>query len=390
MTRLSKGFAVWLLGAAGLAVAAPEAAARGAPTAQNPIVIGWAPPDITGVYRTATEYFEASVRAANEAGIPTQLLTRTTATHTAFADQVAILEDMILRRVDVIAVAPTEVEAVRAVLRRANERDIPVMVVNLLEPIRDVRASYIGFDNQQAAMVTAYAIADYFGGPGVLGTGRHVAPQDGYIDLAFYRSLYDNLPAEERAAIRARGAIIEGIAGGFFSTMRLKGFDSVIRQFPGIEILGHPCAADWNRARAIACTEDMMRVHATNLDFIWGNSSEHGIGAMLAVEAAGRLARAEEAPSPGDRSIAIFSNGVTPESTARIAEGRMLAETTHGFVDWGWHGGALAVRMACRLEVPQIYDIRPRIAFRGNASDFFPSPRLPYLNWAQIRQDCRR
>lgn len=390
MNRTSKTLAAGLLGAATLA-AAPEAAAQAAAPAREPITIGWVPPDITGVFRTATEYFERAARHATEAGLPTQIVTRAPAAHTAFADQLTIVEDLIQRRVSVIAISPTEVEVVRPALRRANERGIPVVVVNLLEPIRDVRvAAYVGFDNGQAAMVSAFAVADYFGGPGVLGTGRRVEPQDGFVDLAFYQNLYRDLPAEERAQIRARGAIIEGIAGGFFSTARNNGFRSVIQQFPGIQLAGQPCAADWNRARATRCTEDLMQTNATNLDFIWASSNEMGIGAMLAADSAGRLARAEDPVTPGDRSIAIFSNGVTPESTARIAEGRIISETTHGFVDWGWHGGAIAVRVACGLEVPQVFDIRPRIAFRGNSTDFFPNPRLPDINWAEIRQNCRR
>ena len=142
---------------------------------QEPIVIGWAPPDITGVFRTATDFFEAAAESANEAGFNVQVISQSPATHLAFADQVAILEDYIERQVDVIAVSPIEVDVIIPVLQRANEAGIPIIVVNLLEPIEGVDvASYIGFDNTVAAEVTAYALVDYFGGPGVLGLGEMV------------------------------------------------------------------------------------------------------------------------------------------------------------------------------------------------------------------------
>ena len=107
-------------------------------------------------------------------------------------------------------------------------------------------------------MVSAYAVADYFGGPGVLGSGTKADVKAGdYLDLAFWKKTYTDLPEAERSKIKARGAIIEGIAGGFYSTARLNGFREVMKQFPGIEIVGNTCAADWNREKATRCTEDL-------------------------------------------------------------------------------------------------------------------------------------
>jgi ribose transport system substrate-binding protein len=299
---------------------------------------------------------------------------------------------MIQRQVDVIAISPIEVEVVKPAIAQANEAGIPVIIVNLLEPIPDVEvASYIGFDNTLAAKVTAYAVLDYFGGPGVLGTGDTVEtkPED-YLDLAFWENLYGNLSDEQKGAITARGAITEGVAGGFFSTARLNGFHEVLDQYPGIEITGNPCAADWNREKGTRCAEDFLQANPEGLDFIWAASNEMGLGAMLASEAAGRLETADQGPTVGDASVAVFTNDVTPESVDRIAEGKMIAETTHGFADWGWFGTAFAVRLACGLETDATFDIRPRIAWRDNARQFYPEPALPETNWDEIRSSCNK
>ncbi|MFQ3567508.1 MAG: sugar ABC transporter substrate-binding protein [Aggregatilineales bacterium] len=359
---------------------------------ERPIVIGWAPPDITGVFRTATDFFEAAAASANEAGFNVRVISQSPATHLAFADQVAILEDYIERRVDVIAVSPIEVDVIIPVLQRANEAGIPIIVVNLLEPIEGVEvASYIGFDNTVAAEVTAYAVVDYFGGPGVLGLGEMVEIEEGtFLDLEFWQDLYADMTEEERAEIVARGAIIEGVAGGFFSTARLTGFNNVISMFPNIEIVGEPCAADWNREKGVNCAEDILQANAV-LDFIWAASNEMGMGAMLAAEAAGRLEMAGEGAevTVGDATVAIFTNDVTPESVERISEGRMIAETTHGFADWGWFGTQFAVQLACGIEVPQTFDIRPRIAYLDNARLFYPEPALPEIDWEAIKAECQ-
>ena len=358
---------------------------------EKPIVIGWTPPDITGVFKTATNFFEAAAKDGNNHGFNIQVITQSPASHTAFADQVAIIEDYIQRGVDVIAISPIEVEVIKPALAKANAKGIPVIIVNLLEPIAGVDVtSYIGFDNTVGGEVSAYAVLDYFGGPGVLGTGRevNVAP-DQYLDLAFWEKLYKNLSPSERASIKAKGAIIEGIAGGFFSTARLNGFHKVIDQFPGIEIVGNPIAADWNREKGIKATEDILQANPSGLDFIWAASNEMGLGAMLTCESAGRLQTASESHVLGGKKVAVFTNDLTPESVARISEGKIIAETTHGFADWGWFGTEFAVEIACGIEVPKTFDIRPRTAYVKNASLFYPNPALPAIDWESIKKKSK-
>ena len=61
------------------------------------IVIGWAPPDITGVFKTATNFFEAAAQDGNKHGFNIQVITQSSASHTAFSDEVAIIEDYVER-----------------------------------------------------------------------------------------------------------------------------------------------------------------------------------------------------------------------------------------------------------------------------------------------------
>jgi len=341
---------VTLCAATALALSASIAAAH----EPVKVTIGWTPPDITGVFKTATDFFEKSAADAGKHGF--------------------------------------EVEVIKPVLAEANKAGIPVIVVNLLEPIEGVNvSSYIGFDNTVGAEVSAYAMLDYFGGPGVLGSGEKVdvAP-DQYLDLAFWEGLYKGLSDDQKAAIKARGAIIEGVAGGFFSTARVNGFHQVVDQYPRVEIVGNTCAADWNREKGTRCAEDFLQANPDGLDFIWAASNEMGLGAMLASDAAGRLETAQDGPSVGNNTVAIFTNDVTPESVDRIAEGKIIAETTHGFADWGWFGTAFAVQLACGESPPPTFDIRPRTAYQTNARQFYPDPALPAIDWDKIRADCKK
>ncbi len=359
----------------------------GAARWEEDIVIGWTPPDITGVFQTATDFFEAAAEEANAAGFSVEVLSRSPATHVDFADQLAILEDYVSLGVDVIAISPADTEAVKPGIQAANEAGIPVIMVNLLEEQEGIEvASYIGFDNTQAAMVSAYAVLDYYGGPGVLGAGEEVdvAP-DQFLDLEFWQNLYADV---DPSIIQANGVIIEGIAGTFFSQTRLDGFNSVIAEYPGVEILAEPIAADWNREKGIAAAEDFFaRFGPDELDFVWAASNEMGLGAMITAERQGILDGSGSAGSADD-AVAVFTNDVTPESTEAIRAGKIIAETHHGFPEWGWFGTEFAVRLACGLEVPRLEDIRPRTVYDGNADLFYPEPSLRAIDWEGIKAEC--
>ncbi|MGA9349937.1 MAG: diguanylate cyclase, partial [Anaerolineae bacterium] len=186
------------------------------------IVIGWAPAAVSGVYQTATEYFEKAAAEARQHGINVEVITRTPATHVDFADQVAIIEDYIQRQVDVIVISAIEVEVIRQTIKKANQAGIPVIIVNQLEPIEGVKvASYIGFDNTVVGAISAYAVVDYLGGPGILGKGDRVKVEPGtHLDLAWWQALYKDV--DPRAMeVKGRVAIIEGISGSWHGENRL-------------------------------------------------------------------------------------------------------------------------------------------------------------------------
>jgi ribose transport system substrate-binding protein len=361
-----------------------EAAAGEVPS----ITIGWTPPDITGVFQTATDFFNQAAAQAGEHGINVTVTARSPATHTDYGDQLAIVEDFITSGVDVIAISPADTEAIKPAIQQANDAGIPVIMVNLLEEQADIEiASYIGFDNTEAAMVSGYAVLDYFGGPGVLGDGEKVEiDDDTYLDLAWWEELYADA---DLSGVEASGVIIEGIAGTFFSQSRVDGFNEAIGLADGVTILAEPIAADWNRERGTSAAETFLsRFGAGQLDFIWAASNEMALGSILVADRDGRLDESGGA-TPPDGNVAIFTNDVTPESTDAIRNQQLIAETHHGFPEWGWFGTEFAVRLACGLDVPQFQDIRPRTVWEGNSDQFYPDPQLPEIDWDGIVADCR-
>jgi ribose transport system substrate-binding protein len=353
------------------------------------VTIGWTPPDITGVFKTATDYFERGAADANKAGFDVEVVSRSPETHTSFADQLAIVEDFISQNVDVIAISPADTEAIKPAIKQANDAGIPVVMVNLLEEQKDIDvASYIGFDNAEAAKVSAYSVLDYYGGPGVLGAGEKVdIKPDDYLDLSWWEETYADA---DKDSIQAKGTVIEGIAGTFFSQARLDGFTSVIEQYQGIQIQGKPIAADWNREKGVNAAEDFIsRYKPADMQFMWAASNEMGLGAIQALGNRQLLNDGGGEKEQPEGKVSVFTNDVTPESTDAIRDGKLIAETHHGFPEWGWFGTKVAVQLACGEEPEKKIDIRPRTVYQGNADQFYPQPKLPAIDWAAIKQDCK-
>ena len=92
---------------------------------------------------------------------------------------------------------------------------------------------------------------------------------------------------------------------------------------------------------------------------------------------------------PADGKVAVFTNDVTPESTDAIRDGKLIAETHHGFPEWGWFGTQFAVQLACGQKSPETMDIRPRTVYQGNADQFYPEPAAARRSTGtKIKQDC--
>ena len=86
----------------------------------------------------------------------------------------------------------------------------------------------------------------------------------------------------------------------------------------------------------------------------------------------------------------VLSNDGTPETIQAIKDGKILAESWHGFPEWGWYGVKFAVMLALGEDVPLKYDIRPRTEYKGNADDFYPNPKLEAIDWVQIMKAAKK
>lgn len=164
---------------------------------------------------------------------------------TDYSRQLQILDSMIARKVDGIAVAASERKALVGSIDRAAAEGIPLVAFDSGVDTTNY-LSYIATDNVEGGRMAARALAEIIGGKGTAGMIMH--------------------------------------APGSASTMdREKGFTEVIeKDFPQIRIVATQYGMS-DRAKARQAAENILTAHP-NLDGMFASSEPSSVGAALAIK----------------------------------------------------------------------------------------------------------
>ncbi|MCQ4669803.1 sugar ABC transporter substrate-binding protein [Lactonifactor longoviformis] len=163
-------------------------------------------------------------------------------------ENVKASEDMIQTKVDAIAITPFDASGNIPVVEAANEAGIPVFTIDSDVDGGEVVA-YIGTDNVLGGELAGEWMTEQIGGKGKI-------------------------------------AIIEGGSGSSTNTDRLKGFHSVIDQYPDIEVAAS-VAANWARDEGLNAMSDIIAGNP-DLSAVMAMNDEMAIGAMEALKAANK------------------------------------------------------------------------------------------------------
>lgn len=197
---------------------------------------------------TAQQYWQSvhagAVKAAREVG--TELIWNGTPTETDFNGQLQIIEAMINRRVDAIAVAPIDRKVIVSVVERAAREKIPVIIFDSGIDT-DQFVSQIATDNFRAGELGAERIGQLLGGKGQV-------------------------------------AMVKVQPGGGSTMAREEGFEKKIQSaFPGIRIVAEQYGwADF--AKSLSATENILTAHP-DLNAIFASNESSTVGAAQALKA---------------------------------------------------------------------------------------------------------
>lgn len=216
----------------------------GGVVAAKKIEIAMISPALTSTFYLATN--AGATEVAEELGW--QLHKLAPDRETNFIAQVGMVEDMIQRNVDAIAVCAINDKAIVAAVEKANEAGIPIFVFNSLTELPGGEVvAYVGYDQRAG--------------------GRKV----GLKAVELLHSKYGEL--------KGKVAILEGVPG-YHTTERKGGFLEILEKFPEIEIAASQ-PADWEREKGMNVTENLLQ-SIPDLDLVFGCSDAMAQGAAQA------------------------------------------------------------------------------------------------------------
>ena len=196
------------------------------------------------------------------------------------AQQKNQMSDFIVQQVDAIILCPSDSKAIGTAIKEANDAGIPVFTADIAALVDDVEVvGHIGIDNYNGGVMAGETMVEALGGSGKVAIIDH--PE---VESVIQRTS-GFLKALEDA--NASGSNIELVS-------RLPGSGSMDKSFKA--------------------AEDMLQAHP-DLDLIFGINDETALGALAAIEKAGKSGQ-----------VQVIGFGGKAEAIKAVEEGKLYAD----------------------------------------------------------------
>lgn len=273
------------------------------------------------ICRAMNSEFWQSVRAgalaAAEANPDIALSVMAPDSETAVQQQVQIIEDEMIKGVDVLVIAPCGEEELTPVMQKAHAEGIPVVVMDTDTPWPD-KVAFVGTNNVVGGNMAGEYIAARLDGKGKV-------------------------------------AIITGIIGHSPAMNRTNGARAALDKYPGIELVAVQ-PANWERALGMTVAENLLSTHP-DLDAIFCCSDAMALGALEAVAA--ERARAF-----------IVGFDAVPEACRQVRDGGLAATVAQNSFNIGKIGVETAYKAFRKETVPAHIDTGTLLVTPENAGEF--------------------
>jgi inositol transport system substrate-binding protein len=220
------------------------------------------------------------------------------------ATQLAQVENFVTQKVDAIVVIPANTDAADPMTKAAQDAGIPLVYVNRIPSNLPEGVSYVGSDSIQAGIMQAEWLAEKLGGKG------NVVIMNGNL-------------AQEAAQKRTEGE------------------KQVFAKFPDIKIIKED-TGNWSRDQGLALMENWL-ASGDQIDAVASNNDEMAIGAIQAIDAAGKLGE-----------ILVGGVDASPDALQEMDKGRLNVTVFQNAKGQGEGGIKVAIALAKGEKVDQI------------------------------------
>ncbi|MEA3367285.1 MAG: substrate-binding domain-containing protein [Planctomycetota bacterium] len=238
------------------------------------------------------------------------------------ADQVALVETFIQKRVDGLVLAPLDEKALVGPVRRAREAGIPVVIIDSALADADAAVSFVATDNYQGGVMA----------------GRHLA------------RLLDG---------KGRVIVLRYLVGSASNVKREEGFLAEMARHPGIEVASSDQHGGPTVETAMAAAEALLaKFGPGQVDGIFCPNEPMAWGMLRALDAAGRAG-----------TVRLVAFDTSDRLLAAMKKGHLDALVLQDPVQMGYEGVRTVVAHLRGREVPKRIDTGVTLARPENLSD---------------------
>ena len=234
------------------------------------------------------------------------------------------IEDMLISGLDLLVVSPAQEAALTPAVSEAYNSGVPVVCIDR-GITSDAFTTYVHADNYRIGAMVADWVADAL--------------------------------TEKYGEAKGSVVVLEGVPGATTTVQRGEGFLNRLEEaYPDIEVIASQ-PADFNRATAMSVMEDFLQAYS-NIDVVFTHADESTMGAISAIENAGRR----------DEMLIVSVNGTT-EGIKAILDDRM--DMTVMYTNASGPGVEMAIKILKGETVPKDITIDPVAIDASNAEEFY-------------------
>jgi len=212
------------------------------------------------------------------------------------------IEDLIQKKVAVIAINPTDSDAIVPTIKKINAAKIPVITVDR-GANGGVVAAHIASDNVAGGMMAAEYVGKRLNGKGNV-------------------------------------VMLEGIAGTSAARDRGRGFRDGLKKYPGITLVAVQ-TADFDRAKGLAVMENILQAQK-KIDAVFAQNDEMALGAIQAIAAAKR-----------QKEMFVVGFDAIADALKAVQDGTMAATIAQQPKEMGRLAVEAAVKIIKKQSVPK-------------------------------------
>jgi inositol transport system substrate-binding protein len=233
--------------------------------------------------------------------------------------QFSQVENFVAQKVDAIILNPCELEASTPAVDYVKAAKIPLVLVN--QVTKSAGDSYIGSNDFEAGRIAMEAIAKKLNGQGGV-------------------------------------LMIHGIMGTSAQLQREAGAREVFAKYPGLKLIDQQTAS-WDRAKAMALTENWIQAHKGKFQAVFAHNDEMAMGALLALERAGIK-----------KDVTVIGIDAIAQALTAVKEGRLDATVFQDAVGQGRGSVDAALLLARKQPCPKENLIPFQLVTLENLSSF--------------------